>query len=105
VVSTLAIIGSLIEFGSAILLLMMVADLDDARLAKHFTRSALASGLWFVFGIVGFFVAIDLRKRRRPWLAVAWSIASIFSCVFSPVGVILLMRLRRPPIWNSFLSK
>jgi hypothetical protein len=102
IISVLAIGGSAIPFVASMMLRTVLIDLDRPDLERNARDALLASALWFAFGVTGVIVHFGLRRRRQRWLAIAWSIAAIASFIFAPLGVILLMRLRRTELWNSF---
>jgi hypothetical protein len=104
IVSVLAIAWSLIIFGEAVLVLATTPNqgFDAEGLFDLTVGGFLPASLWLIFGIAGIVVGKSIKRRRRRSLVILWSLASILSCFFSPVGIILLMRLRRPAIWSSF---
>ncbi|MEX2174891.1 MAG: hypothetical protein WD872_11055 [Pirellulaceae bacterium] len=104
IVSSLAIVASVVQVVASIVLLKMLADLDRPELEREVTSGLLTAGLWFVFGVSGIIVARGMRQRRRRWLVIAWSIAAIASCLLSPLGALVLMRLWRKDVWNSFAN-
>ena len=105
IVSILAICGSILALGALLVVLKMLADLDRPeveRLEREVRDGFIAAAFWFAFGVSGICVAVNMRKRRRRWLVIAWSIVAIGSVMLSPLGIILLMRLWRKDVWQYF---
>ena len=102
IVSILAICGSFLALGASLVFLKVLADLDRPELQREVRDGFIAAAFWFAFGVSGVFVAVNMRKRRRRWLVIAWSVVAIGTVMLSPLGIVLLMRLWRKDVWQCF---
>jgi hypothetical protein len=102
IVSVLAIGGAVIGLVCSVILLMMMADLDLPQNGGDFVEGILTSAFWLTFGLAGIAVWASMRRRRRRWLIIAWSLVAICSLLLAPLGAIVLIRLRRKDVWDSF---
>jgi len=102
IVSTLAICGSVVGFVLSLRFLMLMREFERPEFERDAFEGIWASVFWFLLGISGLVVAHSMRHRHRKWLIVVWAIVASATCVLSPLGLIVLMRLWRTDVWNSF---
>jgi hypothetical protein len=78
----------------------------EAREAAAEGWDMLQSTGWLVLlCILALFVAWSMHNRRNRLLVLISSIAGIFLCLPAPLAAVILMRLRRKEVWESFHAK
>lgn len=98
----LMIFGAVVNFGMYWPHLKHGQRIGNEQIVEAAWREVVDAVLGFTLCILAFAVAWSMLRRRNRWLVAGSSVLGLFLCLPAPLAAVVLLRLRRKEVWESF---
>jgi hypothetical protein len=97
-----AIIG-VAHLAFSIYLLRLMQQAENYEAVEQARKMAIQTW-WFIgLSLLAIVTAVCIFWRQARWLVILSSIVGVATCLPAPLAVVVIMRLWRKDVWNSFL--
>lgn len=86
---------------TGLLLLIILASFIFGRMRPSPGEAGFAFVAFMSMGLIQF-AGYAMLNRRYRLVVIFTSILGLFTCIFAPVFAVILFRLSKPDVWNSF---
>ena len=98
----LGVVLAICQFVFSLQFLRLAKQAESLRAINEAHEMTMGSYGMAGLSLLALVSAVCIFRRRFRWLVIASGVVGIVTCIPAPLAVIVLMRLWKKDVWNSF---